>query len=49
MEEMVGRGEIDNRSPFKSVKEAVAMFGETILGGEIIANKLKQVSYSFIN
>jgi len=37
------RTEIDTRAPFKSVKEAVMLFGEKVLVGEIYANKLKEV------
>ncbi|KAJ8549182.1 hypothetical protein K7X08_032889 [Anisodus acutangulus] len=38
-----GRVEIDTRKPFGSVKEAVMLFGEKKLAGEIYARQLKQV------
>lgn len=44
-----GRVEIDMRQPFRSVKEAISLFGEKVLAGEIYANKLKEVHlYTYI-
>lgn len=43
-----GRVEIDMRQPFRSVKEAVMLFGEKVLAGEIHAKQLKEVLFSFI-
>lgn len=44
---MPDRVTIDTSVPFRSVKEAVALFGERIITSQVIANQLSKVTAPF--